>query len=71
MSTSIPTYFRTVMREKGIKQTYLAQKTGFTEDAISKFLCGRRRVTADAFLRICDALDIDPNVFRTEASNGK
>ena len=63
---SITEYFKQTMRQKGIKQKYVADRTGYSEDTVSKYLCGRVRLTADAFLRFCDVLDVDPNVFRGE-----
>lgn len=50
--------------ENGIKQIYIAQKTGLTADTVSKILKGNRRILADEFLIICTALGIDPNIFR-------
>ena len=65
---SIAEYFKQTMRNKGIKQTYVADKTGYSEDTVSKYLCGKRRLTADAFLRFCTVLDVDPNIFRGETN---
>ena len=54
--------------ENGIKQVYIAQKTGLTPDTVSKMLNGSRRIRADEFLLICNALNIDPNVFRNKSA---
>ncbi len=54
--------------EKGIKQVYIAQKTGLTPDTVSKMLNGNRRILADEFLLICNALNIDPNIFRNKSA---
>ena len=54
--------------DHGIKKTYLAQKTGLSADTISKMLNGKRRIFADEFLKICEALEIDPNDFRKARS---
>lgn len=54
--------------ENGIKQVYIAQKTGLTPDTISKMLNGNRRILADEFLLICNALNIDPNIFRSKSA---
>ena len=54
--------------ENGIKQVYIAQKTGLTPDTVSKMLSGRRRILADEFLLICNALNIDPNIFRNKSA---
>lgn len=55
-----------IVVENGIKQCYIAQKTGISPDAISKILGGNRKILADEFLTICIALDIDPNIFRSD-----
>lgn len=52
------------INQNGIKNTYIAQKTGLTIETISDILNGERRILADEFLLICTALDIDPNIFR-------
>ncbi len=49
---------------RGIKQTYISQKTGISQDAVSRILNGTRRISADEFLSICAALEIDTNIFR-------
>ncbi|MBE6904336.1 MAG: helix-turn-helix transcriptional regulator [Ruminococcaceae bacterium] len=58
----------TYISENGIKQIYIAQKTGLTADTVSKMLNGSRRILADEFLLICNALNIDPNIFRNRTS---
>lgn len=65
---SINEHLNAIISEKGIKQVYIAQKTGITTDNISKILKGNRRILADEFLKICTALDIDPNIFRNKVS---
>ena len=56
------------VEEKGIKQAYIARKTGLTADTVSKIMNGNRRILADEFLTICRALDIDPNIFRNKSA---
>lgn len=53
----------------GIKQIYIAQKTGLTADTVSKILNGNRRILADEFLLICTVLEIDPNIFRAQKAS--
>ena len=49
--------------ENGIKQTFLSKETGMSKDTISKILNNNRRIMADEFLKICQALKIDPRTF--------
>ena len=43
---------------RGIKQAFIAEKTGLSADVISKIFKGERRLQADEFLRICKAVNI-------------
>lgn len=65
---SINEHLSNYVNEKGIKQIYIAQKTGLSPDTISKLLNGSRRMLADEFLSICNALNIDPNIFRNRTA---
>lgn len=51
------------LEEHGIKQSWLAQKTGLTDNMISGILNGKRKMTADEFVRICKAIGKNPNDF--------
>lgn len=53
--------------QNGIKQIHIAEKTGLSQDAVSRMLKGSRRILATEFLEICAALDLDPNLFRKKA----
>lgn len=46
------------LSEHGIKQSFVAEKTGISADLISKTLKGERRLLADEFIRICKAIKI-------------
>ncbi len=50
--------------KNGIKQIYIANETGLTQDTVSRILNGSRKILADEFLSICEVLNIDPNMFR-------
>lgn len=58
----------TYVNENGIKQAYIAKKTGLSTDTISKILNGNRRILANEFLQICSVLNIDPNIFRDKSA---
>lgn len=53
-----------IIQERGLKQAYIAQMVGMTDDCVSKILNGKRKMLADEFLKFCSALNIDPNCFR-------
>lgn len=52
----------------GIKQIHLAHKTGLSADTISKILNNNRRILANEFLLICNALNVDPTIFKDKSA---
>lgn len=57
-----------IVEQRGIKQIYIAEKTGMSQDVISKILRSERKISAEEFLLICEALDINPDVFREKVA---
>lgn len=45
----------------GIKQRFIAEKTGFSENMVSQTLNGRRCISAEELEIYCNALNITPN----------
>lgn len=56
--------FNKIVTERGIKQTYIAEKTGWSNDKVSKLLRGALKMTAEDFLTLCSVLDLNPSDFR-------
>ena len=56
-----------IVNERGIKQTYIAEKTGWSNDKVSKLLRGALKMTAEDFLTLCSVLDLNPSDFRATA----
>jgi len=50
------------IKENGIKQTYISEKTGIPENTLSMILNGKSRLDADKLEDIIIALNIDPNL---------
>ena len=48
------------IKEKGIKQRFIAEKTGISEQKLSFSLTGRRNLLAEELLAICYVADINP-----------
>lgn len=61
---SINQQIKEIVESKGIKQSYICQKTGMTPDAVSRILNGARKITGEELLLLCDLLDIDPRQLR-------
>lgn len=51
------------IRNMGIKQTVISEKTGISVTALSAMLTNRRKMTADEFEKICIAIGKSPNDF--------
>ena len=54
------------LAEKGIKQSFLAQKTGLTDHAISDICNKDRRIDCVEYYKICKALDVPLETFLEE-----
>lgn len=50
-----------IMSEKGLKQKYVAKKSGFTEQEFSNMMNFRKRIDTDYINGICFALGVQPN----------
>lgn len=60
--------FAKIIEDRGIKQLYIAEKTGMTPDVVSKILRGERKLSAEEFLMFCDVLDVSPDIFRNNVA---
>ena len=53
------------IRQMGIKQTVICEKTGIRVDAMNQIMNGKRKLSADEYELICRALEKTPNDFMT------
>jgi transcriptional regulator with XRE-family HTH domain len=51
------------IKEKGIKQRFIAEKIGISEQAFSFSMTGRRNLQTEEFLAACDAIGEDPREY--------
>ena len=51
------------LKDNGIKQNFLSEKTGIPENTLSMVLNGKIKLDADKFVDIIKALNLDPNEF--------
>ena len=56
-----------IVDNRGIKQSYICEKTGMTPDAVSRILNGTRKITGEELLNLCDLLQVDPRTLRKPA----
>lgn len=50
-----------LLRQRGLTQKELAQRTGLTPAAISRYLSGARKPRAIIVAKIAEVLDVDPS----------
>lgn len=48
------------MKEKGIKQGFVAEKIGVSPQIMGQLLNGQRKIEVSEYFRICEAIDVDP-----------
>lgn len=51
------------MKENGIKQCFLCEKTGMTKHSISYALSGKRKLSIEEYGKICAALHVSYDFF--------
>lgn len=47
----------------GIRQKFISEKTGISENTLSAMLNGNRRIEVNEYISICKALDVPLNTF--------
>lgn len=53
------------LEDNGIMKNFVAEKAGMTQNAMSLSLNGKRKLTADEYINICQALDVPFETFLT------
>ncbi len=61
MYNDIINTIRTTINKKGLKQAYVAKKTGLTQQEFSNIMCGRKTFQVTYVKPVCEALGITPN----------
>lgn len=51
------------LQDHGIKQAFLAEKTGIAQEKLSRMLSKNRKLSADELVKISNALGVNPNIF--------
>lgn len=49
--------------ENGIRRKFIVDKTGMTQNAVCLTLNGQRKLAADEYIKICDALGVPYDFF--------
>lgn len=67
--SDIGTKIKRYMKERGIKQVFLADTVGLTNPQVSEILNKGRAINCIEYYRICKALDVPLEKFFEEESN--
>lgn len=59
---------RSYLKEKGIMFAAVADKTGMRRDSFTSCMNGKRKITVDEYVRICNALDVPLDTFCEQTS---
>lgn len=51
------------LKDKGIKQSWLAEKVGLPVTTLNGIINGKTQLKADLFIQICRALEVPPETF--------
>ncbi len=60
-----------VLEEKGVKQTWLAEKLGRSFSIVNAYVCNRRQPSLELLFEIAKLLQVEPGELITTISNGK
>lgn len=52
-----------LISDKGLKQNYVADKIGISEQSMSALVHGHKKFTADIAIQIGNVLNVSPNIF--------
>jgi len=63
-------WLSTQIKEKGIKQRFISDKTGISYQKISASLTGRRHFKTEEFLSVCVVAGINPMNYPVHAGGG-
>lgn len=60
-----------IIREKGLKQTFVAKNAGYTPQMLNDMLAGRKIIKISDVIRICPILGVDANYLFEIEKEGK
>lgn len=59
------------LENNGIKQAYLSEQTGIPAPILNMMLNDNRKIEANEYMRICDALGLPLDYFKPRLPNGE
>lgn len=67
---SVYVVINTYLQDKGITQASISHKTQITQNALNLSLNGKRKLSLDEYVDICDALEVPYDLFITKSKEG-
>lgn len=61
MKSEIASTVKRIIKQKGLKQKYVAGKMGITERKFSDIVNGRKTIDENVIRKLCFALEVTPN----------
>lgn len=55
---------RDFIKASGLKYNFVAERSGIKTMAFTSIMNGERKISAEEYFAICDALGVDANTFR-------
>lgn len=65
---NIASSIREYLNAHGIRQTFVAERCGWSRQKINAIMCSKQRITADEYAAICDALEVPYDYFYNAAT---
>lgn len=59
------------LKEKGIKQTYVSEKTDIPTPILNMILNDNRKIEVNEYMKICDAIGVPLEQFKPKAKEEK
>lgn len=51
------------INDRGIRRSFIAERTGLGRDVFNNILLGRRKLSIDEFQKVCIVMKVDPLLF--------
>lgn len=62
---------RKYLEDHGIKQTFISDRCGWTKQKTHAIVTGKRKITADEYGEVCDAVGVPYDFFFNEAASAR
>lgn len=61
MDRKVADNIKTIISNKGLKHSWVAQQMDLSKDQLSFIFQGRKRITCELIMRFCEVLKVEPN----------